>query len=231
MRQYPLHKQDVYTGLEQTGCESSAEIVLAQLLNPSGMSPPSDDASDRLCGEALSEKSSRAMNRKEQSARRRAPCLKSGSEGGCRSLPQKRRSTMFVFAKYHRPASVYVGHVEMRQLGTTESGTVENRKNCKITAPTKGLVIPRDRKKPFDTAGVDRLSWALAVAADVGKITGTVEILIGHLSQAPSFAQHSPQRGDGEFCSCGSISGDQLPAEGDRSAIVEKRPGKVFRSR
>src|ERR1017187_3767758 len=135
-----------------------------------------------------------------------------------------RRSPLPAFAEHHNPVSLNVRQVEVRQLGATQSCAEKNGKNSQVTPPTNGLVTPRGREKFFDLAGVNSLTWACAVATHMCKIAGTAEVFIGHLSQAPRFAQHTPQRREGEIRGCGSITGDERLAQLNGSGVVEARP-------
>jgi hypothetical protein len=70
-------------------------------------------------------------------------------------LSQLRRSPLPAFAEDHQPASVDMCQVEMRQLGATQTRTIEDGKNSTIAPATKSLVTLRDSEKPFDVASID----------------------------------------------------------------------------
>src|ERR1700677_603371 len=116
--------------------------------------------------------------------------------------------------------------IEVRQLGAQHSRTAEHGKDCEVTAAANRLVAIGRGKESFDSAGVDRLARPMAIPADSGKIGGSAEVLVGHLSQPPRLAQHTPQRRKGGVRGCWRVAGGQYLGKSKGSAVVEPRPRK-----
>src|ERR1700722_16544708 len=152
MSEGSLDDENVHTGFKHSGRESSAEIVWAQLPGSGLMCSLSDDTSDGFGRESTRPKRSRTMNGKEQGSWQCASKEKPALKGSCCALSEFRSSPFPAFAKSHQPVSVDMRQVEMRQLGATQTHTIEDGKNRQVTPATKGLVALRDGEKHFDIA-------------------------------------------------------------------------------